>query len=69
MAVTVDDDAREHLRGDHDALPDASIGTVPILWYNADDGVGRDAATILDEIARPDGALTHELRELIAAAV
>jgi inosose dehydratase len=52
MAVTVDDDARERLRGDHDALPGASIGTVPILWYNADDGVGWDAATILDEIAR-----------------
>lgn len=52
MAVTVDDDARGHLRGDHDALPRASIGTVPILWYNASDGVGWDGASILDEISR-----------------
>ncbi|HET9082786.1 MAG TPA: TIM barrel protein, partial [Candidatus Limnocylindrales bacterium] len=51
MAVTVDGDARGRLRGDHDALPHASIGTVPILWYNTDGG-GWVGSTILDEIAR-----------------
>ena len=52
MAVTADGDARERLRGDHDALSHASIGTVPILWYNAEDDAGWDASAILDEIAR-----------------
>ena len=52
MAVTADGDARGRPREDRDALPHASIGTVPILWYNADDGAGWHAATILDEIAR-----------------
>ena len=52
MAVTVDGDARRRLRGDHDALPQASIGTVPILWYNADDASGWTGFVILDEIAR-----------------
>ena len=43
------------LRRPGDALPRASIGTVPILWNNvdlADLRLGTDAATILDEIAR-----------------
>ncbi len=41
------------LRRAGDALPNAPIGTVPILWYNADPEVGRwDAPAILDEIAR-----------------
>ena len=41
------------LRRAGDALPHAPIGTVPILWYNADPEVGRwDAPAILDEIAR-----------------
>ena len=53
MAVTVDrDDARAPLRRAGDALPRASIGTVPILWYNAADGVGWQGPAILDEIAR-----------------
>ena len=52
MAVTADGDARGRLRGDHDALPHASIGTVPILWYNAGDGASWDGPRILDEIAR-----------------
>jgi inosose dehydratase len=52
MAVTADGDARGRLRGNLDALPHASIGTVPILWYNADDGADRDSSGILDEIAR-----------------
>ena len=41
--------------GPGDALPDASIGTVPILWNNIDVEelrYGTDAATILDEIRR-----------------
>lgn len=44
--------APEGRRADH-ALPDASIGTVPMLWYAADDDADRwHATTILDEIAR-----------------
>ncbi len=72
MAVTVDGEARRRMRGADDALPHASIGTVPILWYNADDGAGWDGATILDEIARlgyegtqlgHDFPRGHELRD------
>jgi inosose dehydratase len=46
---------RARLRQPDDALPDASIGAVPILWNNVDlDDLrhGTDAETILDEIAR-----------------
>jgi inosose dehydratase len=71
-------DVRARLRRPGDALPDASIGTVPILWHHADpDGraVVADPVTILDEIARlgyegtqlddglPEGS---ELRSLLA---
>ena len=42
MAVTADREAGARLRQAGDALPHASIGTVPILWYNADDGAGWD---------------------------
>ena len=52
MVVSADGDARGRLRGDHDALPRAWIGTVPILWYDADDGSRWDGSQILDEIAR-----------------
>ena len=52
MTVTVDRDARTGLRRASDALPRASIETVPILWYNAADDGGWDAARLLDEIAR-----------------
>ena len=52
MAVTAAGDARAPLRDLGDALPGASIGTVPILWYNADGGAGWDGSAILDEIAR-----------------
>ena len=48
-------DLRSRLRGAGDALPRASIGTVPILWNNVDLAElrhGTDAMTILDEIAR-----------------
>jgi inosose dehydratase len=48
-------DLRAVLRRPDDALPRASIGTVPILWNNVDVAElrhGTDAATILDEIAR-----------------
>ncbi len=48
-------DLRTSLRRPADALPNASIGTVPILWNNvdlADLRHGTDALTILDEIAR-----------------
>jgi inosose dehydratase len=48
-------DMRVTLRRPADALPDASIGTVPILWNNVDIvelRLGTDAATLLDEIAR-----------------
>jgi inosose dehydratase len=48
-------DLRKTLRRPGDALPDASIGTVPILWNNIDVEelrYGTDAATILDEIRR-----------------
>lgn len=46
---------RNPLRRSGDALPRASIGTVPILWNNVDIEelrLGTDAFTILDEIAR-----------------
>jgi inosose dehydratase len=72
-------DLRATLRRPGDALPHASIGTVPILWNNVDDEElrhGTDAATILDEMARigyegtqlgigfPEGeALRAELRQ------
>jgi inosose dehydratase len=71
-------DLRARLRRPGDALPNASIGTVPILWHHADpDGraVAADPITILDEIARlgyegmqlddglPEGS---ELRSLLA---
>ena len=71
-------DTRARLRRPGDALPDASIGTVPILWHHAaPDGSAAtaDPITILDEIARlgyegtqlddglPEGA---ELRSLLA---
>ncbi len=48
-------DLRQRLRRPGDALPLASIGTVPILWNNVDVEelrLGTDAATLLDEIAR-----------------
>jgi inosose dehydratase len=48
-------DLRRTLRRPGDALPRASIGTVPILWNNVDIvelRLGTDAATLLDEIAR-----------------
>ncbi len=48
-------DLRATLRRPGDALPRASIGTVPILWNNVDLvdlRLGTDPATILDEIAR-----------------
>jgi len=55
-ALAVDrPDLRATLRRPGDALPRASIGTVPILWNNvdlADLRHGTDATTILDEIAR-----------------
>jgi inosose dehydratase len=48
-------DLRARLRRPGDALPGASIGTVPILWHHVDAGA-RDARmdplAILDEIAR-----------------
>jgi inosose dehydratase len=72
-------DLRSTLRRPGDALPRASIGTVPILWNNVDIEElrhGTDAATLLDEIARigfegtqlgigfPEGdALRAELRD------
>ena len=71
-------DVRARLRRPGDALPDASIGTVPILWHHAaPDGspATADPIAILDEIARlgyegtqlddglPEGA---ELRSLLA---
>jgi inosose dehydratase len=52
MAVTADGDTRAPLRHPGDALPRASIGTVPILWYNAAGASRWAGATILDEIAR-----------------
>ncbi|MEP6640233.1 MAG: sugar phosphate isomerase/epimerase [Chloroflexota bacterium] len=54
-ATTTRPDLRTTLRRPGDALPRASIGTVPILWNNVDLvdlRLGTDAATILDEIAR-----------------
>jgi inosose dehydratase len=51
--VTVDrGELRARLRRAGDALPDASIGTVPILWTNAKDASGWTATAILDDIAR-----------------
>jgi inosose dehydratase len=51
--VTVDrGELRARLRRAGDALPDASIGTVPILWTNAHDAKRWGATTILDEIVR-----------------
>jgi inosose dehydratase len=72
-------DLRVWLRHPGDALENASIGTVPIVWNNVDVQdlrLGTDAATLLDEIARvgyegtqlgpgfPEGA---ELRAALAA--
>ena len=72
-------DPRARLRHPGDALPNARIGTVPILWHHADHGapaVRIDPVTVLDEIARlgyegtqldeglPEGA---ELRASLAA--
>ncbi len=48
-------DLRAMLRRAGDALPRASIGTVPILWNNVDLvdlRLGTDGLTILDEVAR-----------------
>lgn len=48
-------DLRLRLRRPGDALAEASIGTVPILWNHVDGGEDErppSAATILDEIAR-----------------
>jgi inosose dehydratase len=48
-------DLRQRLRRPGDALPHASIGTVPILWNNVDVKElrrGIDTATLLDEFAR-----------------
>lgn len=51
--VTVDrGEPPRRLRRAADALPAASIGTVPILWMNAADAERWDATSILDEIAR-----------------
>ena len=51
--VTVDPrEVRARLRLGGDALPHSSIGTVPILWANADDATHWDSTTILDEISR-----------------
>lgn len=52
---TMAPDLRLRLRRPEDALPETSIGTVPILWNNVDVEelrLGTSAATILDEIAR-----------------
>ena len=72
-------DARVRLRRPGDALPNALIGTVPILWHHADAGAPAppvDPAAVLDEIARlgydgtqldaglPEGA---ELRATLSA--
>ena len=71
-------DARARLRRPGDALPNASIGTVPILWHHVDQGgppVDTDPLEILDEMVRlgyegtqlddglPQGA---ELRSILA---
>jgi inosose dehydratase len=71
--VTVDPSVvRGRLRRAGDALPRASIGTVPILWANADDAADWDAPRILDDITRlgyegtqlggtfPDGEALHD---------
>jgi inosose dehydratase len=84
-SVKVDPEGvRGRLRRSGDALPRASIGTVPILWTNADDAADWDATRILDDITRlgyegtqlggnfPDGpALREELasRDLRLAEV
>ena len=72
-------DLRSRLRRPGDALPETSIGSVPILWNNVDVEelrLGTSAATIIDEIARlgydgtqfglgfPEG---EELRTVLAA--
>lgn len=72
-------DPRTRLRRPGDALPNAAIGTVPILWHHVDAGAFAapiDPLTILDEIGRlgyegtqldaglPEGA---ELRATLAA--
>ena len=79
LAAPVAPDLRVTLRRAGDALPHASIGTVPILWNNvdvADLRHGTDGLAILDEIARtgyegtqlgigyPEGA---DLRDALAA--
>jgi inosose dehydratase len=49
------DRLRRALRRSDDALPRASIGTVPILWNNVDEpdlAPSTDADTVLDDIAR-----------------
>jgi sugar phosphate isomerase/epimerase len=51
--VTVDrGEPRARVRRPGDALPDASIGTVLILWTNAAEAARWDTTAILDEIAR-----------------
>ena len=48
-------DPRATLRRPGDALPNARIGTVPILWHHVDAGAPAariDPVTVLDEIAR-----------------
>jgi inosose dehydratase len=72
-------DLRSGLRRPGDALPETSIGSVPILWNNVDVEelrLGTSATTIIDEIARlgydgtqfglgfPEG---EELRAVLAA--
>lgn len=53
MTATLDPgEVRSRLRRSGDALPRASIGTVPILWTNADDAARWDATSILDDIVR-----------------
>lgn len=55
QAFSLAPDLRRTLRRPGDALPGASIGTVPILWNNVDVVElrhGTDAATLLDEVAR-----------------
>jgi len=48
-------DPRTRLRHPGDALPNARIGTVPILWHHADVGAPAaevDSLTVLDDMAR-----------------
>ena len=59
------DRIRRALRRPGDALADAPIGTVPILWNNVDQpslAPAVDAATVLDEIARTGYEGTQEGR-------